>query len=314
MFVPRRYACKMSWEEGYTNDGKHGKMNGAACTRPLYVQDDFDRKKVSDLNFTKLLFAIGAVICLPLYGFLCITALDPQTGFFASGMLSTIFYAALFVVPVLMILFSRLQKRHLVFSISNSRVLSVLSFALGGVMIAGGVADAVTVAAALMGLSQDGTSMVVSVLVLSALQIVMALISGGVFLRLGVSYMRENISNRGSMTFIFPVVWALITCVEMFRDYPQIAGMPERTLYLLCLLAFTLFLMGQSRILSDVDVKKGVYWTNAFGFCTALFGLTMTVGEIVSYSMMTLPLFDAILTFVMALYCLSFSFNTAARR
>ena len=84
-------------------------------------------------------------------------------------------------------------------------------------------------------------------------------------------------------------------------------------LFTLCLLAFTLFLMGQSRILSDVDFKKGVCWINAFGFCAALFGLTMTVGEIVSYSTMTLPLFDAILTFVMSLYCLSFSFNTGSR-
>lgn len=35
------------------------------------------------MNLTKILFAIGAVICLPLYGFLCITSLDPQTGFLA---------------------------------------------------------------------------------------------------------------------------------------------------------------------------------------------------------------------------------------
>lgn len=266
------------------------------------------------MNLTKILFAIGAVICLPLYGFLCITALDPQTGFLAEGLPATLFYVALFVFPVLMILCSYLQKKRLTFSISNSRVLSVLSFALGGVMIAGAVVDVIGIVAAVVdSLSYQSGSLLLSVLLLSSLQILMALISGLVFLRLGISYLLENIANRGSMTFIFPVVWALITCVEMFRDYPQIAGMPERTLYLLCLLAFTLFLMGQSRILSDVDFKKGVCWINAFGFCAALFGLTMTVGEIVSYSTMTLPLFDAILTFVMSLYCLSFSFNTGSK-
>lgn len=198
------------------------------------------------------------MICLPLYGFLCITALDPQTGFLAEGLPATLFYVALFVFPVLMILCSYLQKKRLTFSISNSRVLSVLSFALGGVMIAGAVVDVIGIVAVVVdSLSYQSGSLLLSVLLLSSLQIVMALISGLVFLRLGISYLLENIANRGSMTFIFPVVWALITCVEMFRDYPQIAGMPERTLYLLCLLAFTLFLMGQSRILSDVDFKKG---------------------------------------------------------
>lgn len=286
----------------------------ASAAGRAFSIDNYSRKKVPNLNLTKILFAIGAVICLPLYGFLCITALDPQTGFLAEGLPATLFYVALFVFPVLMILCSYLQKKRLTFSISNSRVLSVLSFALGGVMIAGAVVDVIGIVAAVVdSLSYQSGSMLLSVLLLSSLQIVMALISGLVFLRLGISYLLENIANRGSMTFIFPVVWALITCVEMFRDYPQIAGMPERTLYLLCLLAFTLFLMGQSRILSDVDFKKGVCWINAFGFCAALFGLTMTVGEIVSYSTMTLPLFDAILTFVMSLYCLSFSFNTGSK-
>lgn len=109
---------------------------------------------------------------------------------------------------------------------------------------------------------------------------------------------------------MFPLVWALIACVEMFRDYPQIAGMPERTLYLLCLLSFTLFLMGQSRILSDVDFIKGVRWINAFGMCAALFGLTMTAGEIAAFSSMSLPVFDVLLAFILSLYCLAFSFNT----
>ena len=37
------------------------------------------------MNWTKLLFAISAVICLPLYGFLSITRFDAQTGFLTAG-------------------------------------------------------------------------------------------------------------------------------------------------------------------------------------------------------------------------------------
>lgn len=159
-------------------------------------------------------------------------------------------------------------------------------------------------------LSSAFSTVMSSTLIITALQIVMAALSGIVFLHLGICYFKENISNRGSLTFLFPLVWALIACVEMFRDYPQIAGMPERTLYLLCLLSFTLFLMGQSRILSDVDFIKGVRWINAFGMCAALFGLTMTAGEIAAFSSMSLPVFDVLLAFILSLYCLAFSFNT----
>ena len=135
------------------------------------------------MNLTKILFAIGAVICLPLYGFLCITALDPQTGFLAEGLPATLFYVALFVFPVLMILCSYLQKKRLTFSISNSRVLAVLAFALGGVMIAGAVVDVIGIVAAVVdSLSYQSGSLLLSVLLLSSLQILMALISGLVFL------------------------------------------------------------------------------------------------------------------------------------
>ncbi len=161
-------------------------------------------------------------------------------------------------------------------------------------------------------LAMSEVAVLPSGMLLSIIQIPMAALSGIVFLRLGIGYLRENITNRGSFTFVFPLIWALINCVEMFQQYPQIAGMPERTLYLLCLLSFTLFLMGQTRILSDVDFKKGVRWINAFGLCTALFGLTMTIGELVAFSSMSLPLFDAILAFSFSLYCLAFSFNTSS--
>lgn len=257
------------------------------------------------MNISKILFVIGAIVCLPLYGFLCITNLDPTTGFFSSSnLLTTVFYGVLIAVPVLIILLSTVIQKRFAFSISNSRMLGVLSLLMGALMIASGVIHLMNL------LSSAFSAVMFSTLIITALQIVMAALSGIVFLHLGICYFKENISNRGSLTFLFPLVWALIACVEMFRDYPQIAGMPERTLYLLCLLSFTLFLMGQSRILSDVDFIKGVRWINAFGMCAALFGLTMTAGEIAAFSSMSLPVFDVLLAFMLSLYCLAFSFNT----
>lgn len=266
------------------------------------------------MNWTKLLFAISAVICLPLYGFLSITRFDAQTGFLTAGTLTTVFYAALAVLAVLMLAGSFLQKKQLRFSIFNSRLLAVLAMVLGGVLVLCGVFDLLNIGYAILDSLDFLPAALLSGVLLSGAQAVMAVVSGIVFVRLGVSFLLERITNRSSITFIFPVIWALLACVEMFRDYPQIAGMPERTLYLLCLLCFTLFLMGHSRILGDVDFAKGTCWINAFGFCGALFGLTMTVGEVLCFSSMTLPLSDVLLVFALSLYCLAFSFNTYAER
>ena len=263
------------------------------------------------MNLAKVLFVIGAVICLPLYGFLSVTALDPVTGFLASeNVLTTVFYAALLIAPVLILLSALFLHKKPAFSITNSKILAILSAVLGVVMMLNGfVVLWQLIASVRATLASQYIFQLPAGALLSALHILTAVLGGLVFLRLAISYFQENIANRESKAFLFPLAWSLICCVELFRDYPQIAGMPERMLFLLCLLAFTLFLTGQSRILGDVDFEKGIRWVNGFGLCAALFGLTMTVGEIAAHSSITLPIFDAVLAFVLALYCLFFSVN-----
>ena len=263
------------------------------------------------MNLAKVLFVIGAVICLPLYGFLSVTALDPVTGFLASeNVLTTVFYAALLIAPVLILLSALFLHKKPAFSITNSKILAILSAVLGVVMMLNGfVVLWQLIASVRATLASQYIFQLPAGALLSALHILTAVLGGLVFLRLAISYFQENIANRESKAFLFPLAWSLICCVELFRDYPQIVGMPERMLFLLCLLAFTLFLTGQSRILGDVDFEKGIRWVNGFGLCAALFGLTMTVGEIAAHSSMTLPIFDAVLAFVLALYCLFFSVN-----
>ena len=102
------------------------------------------------MNWTKLLFAISAVICLPLYGFLSITRFDAQTGFLTAGTLTTVFYAALAVLAVLMLAGSFLQKKQLRFSIFNSRLLAVLAMVLGGVLVLCGVFDLLNIGYAIL--------------------------------------------------------------------------------------------------------------------------------------------------------------------
>ena len=154
------------------------------------------------MNWTKLLFAISAVICLPLYGFLSITRFDAQTGFLTAGTLTTVFYAALAVLAVLMLAGSFLQKKQLRFSIFNSRLLAVLAMVLGGVLVLCGVFDLLNIGYAILDSLDFLPAALLSGVLLSGAQAVMAVVSGIVFVRLGVSFLLEKIANRSSITFI----------------------------------------------------------------------------------------------------------------
>lgn len=265
------------------------------------------------MNVLKLLFIIGAVVCFPLYGFLSVTQLNLETGFFYPGSpLTYVLYGFLFAIPLLMIIISLIKKDKFDFTISNSKVLGIFAILIALLLTAKGVLGIVNIVGLLSTVSIF--DIVPSSLLLFFLQIPIILLSAFVFFKLGISYFKESISNRGSMTFIFPVIWALVTCVQIFQDYPQIAGMPERTLYLLFLLSFTLFLLGHTRIMGNVDVPKGIRWSAVFGFSAALFGLTMTVGEGAAFANMTLPLFDVALVAVLSLYCLFFVINTEIKK
>lgn len=263
------------------------------------------------MNFSKLLFLIASVLCIPLYVYEKLTNIDSVSGFFLNkGGLVTVFYAILVLALAGMVFYSlKLMKRYH-FSISNSKLLAVLSLGLGVAMIVSGASNMLslfddTSAAGGAAFTNSGA------LILASCVFLISLLSGGVFLRLSVSFFREDIKNRGSYTFLFPILWALINCVSLYTDYPQIAGMPDRVLYLLCLLSFTVFLVGQGRVLSDVNMDRGVRLLCGFGFVSALTGLVLVVGELSAIKNgLALPVFDLVLSFIISLYCLCFAVGT----
>ena len=262
------------------------------------------------MNSLKFVFLLGIVICLPLYGFLCVTALDPVTASFTvSNNLTLALYGAWIAVPLLLMLVAAIRKKRLSFSISNSKILGVFALGVGILMLASSFPHVMTLKA-----MYDNGVVPISSMIMAVAQVPVSVISSFVFIKLGISYFRENITNRGSASFVFPLIWALITCVEMFREYPQIAGMPERMLYLLFLLSFTLFQIGHSRILGYADVQKGIRWSACFGYTAALFGFCLTVGEGAAFRIMSLPLFDFALAFVLSCYCLFFAINTSIEK
>ena len=113
----------------------------------------------------------------PLYGFLSITRFDAQTGFLTAGTLTTVFYAALAVLAVLMLAGSFLQKKQLRFSIFNSRLLAVLAMVLGGVLVLCGVFDLLNIGYAILDSLHFLPAALLSGVLLSGAQAVMEMAS-----------------------------------------------------------------------------------------------------------------------------------------
>lgn len=269
------------------------------------------RERLCSLNRSKLIFLIGMVVCLPLRVWHKFSNIDSATGFYLNKDVTvTAYYGILSVSLIGILCFSLFLMRNKTFAISASRTLSVLSVAVGIAILASGGLQAWQFYQNYISVSGQAGLLVPTVLI--GILFFFSVFSGVVFLRLAIGYAKEDITNRGSYTFLIPILWALAYCVLMYTDYPQIADMPDRVLYLFCLLSFTVFLVGQGRILSDVNMDKGVCYVCGFGLTTALSGLLLIVGEAVSFTKgTTLPLFDLALAFCISVYALVFSWSTA---
>lgn len=259
------------------------------------------------MNGSKWIFIIGLVACLPFRIWHKATNIDPITGFFLEKDITvSIFYGILALSLVLIICFSLFLLRNKKFSISANRALSVLSLAVGISIIANGGLELYESYSKL-----DPLNTLVPSIIMGTLFFI-SLFAGIVFIRLCIGYAKEDITNRGSYTFLIPIIWGLAHCVVMYIDYPQIADMPDRVLYLICLLSFTVFLVGQGRIMSDVNMDKGVCYVSGFGMVAAFSGILMVTGEVSALLKgFTLPIFDLILACFISLYSLVFSWSTA---
>lgn len=264
------------------------------------------------LNFSKLFCLIGAVLCVPLFIFEKLTNIDPETGFFLEkGIPVYLFGGILTLVLAGIIIHSLWLSRDHSFAISNSRILGLFSLTLGIAMIADGALDLLPFLSSVQLGNAGAAANNVSAMILIGFKFLLALLSGFVFIRLAMGYFQENIKNRGSCAFLLPIIWALINCIQLYSEYPQIAGMADRVLLLVCLLTFTVFLVGQGRILSDVNMDRGVPFSSAFGLCAALSGLILVAGSIASFHKgLALPVYDLILCGVISAYCFSFVLNT----
>ena len=138
---------------------------------------DIKRKEVSALNISKILF-LSSALCLSAFIWIFVYHQSgPDHWIFSSGnLLTTVFYGVLIAVPVLIILLSTVIQEAFCFSISNSRMLGVLSPLMGALMIASGVIHLMNLL-----LVRFFSAVMFSTLIITALQIVMAALSGIVF-------------------------------------------------------------------------------------------------------------------------------------
>lgn len=244
------------------------------------------------MNWSKLLFCVGIVLCLPLRVFLVLKNVDPETGFYLSSGFTVSFYTTLLLAALVIIVgYGLFRMEPTGFTVKRPKLLSIISLLTGGMVLVHS-ADSfwkfiqeVLSWHDVIGYLMDSKFMALG----NLLFLFVGLGAAAAFFSLAIGYWGGNhLQKTGSL--LMPALWSMIYCGKQFISYPQIADMSDRVLWFLAISFFTLLLIGQARVIRGVNPQKGVRYITAFGYGAALTGITLGVSQIVTLQKIsTLP-------------------------
>lgn len=256
-------------------------------------------------NWSKLFCALGFVGCLALRVALIFTNLDPESGFYSPGSALPSCFTVLLLCCLILIVGYGLLKSRSRFQVRQPKLL-ILPAALCGLGIL-----AVSILCFRDYLGQlflwndplDELLDNIPMALLQGLQLLLGLIAGASQLSLALSGGR---AFRRTGILLCPALWGILYAIRQFMTYPQIADMPDRLLWLLTLLFFSLAMVGQARVLRQVDAAKGARYLNAYGYAAALCGLLLCLSQAVTLQRVSsLETYQWIFAGVLGLHCLS---------
>ncbi|MBQ9970435.1 MAG: hypothetical protein IJP15_08110 [Oscillospiraceae bacterium] len=257
------------------------------------------------MNWSKLFFGVGGIICLLLRVFLIFTNIDPTTGFYVHGGFVLSFYSTLLILSLLIIVgYGLFVMKPSAFRVNQPALLSFASAFCGTMILLNSGLGFIDFLSEIFRWS-DPMGYVTDNVLLVVLQLLRLLIG----LSAGASLISYAITGgnmlRRSGFLLTPAVWTMIYTVERFMAYPQIADMSDRVLWLLTLLFFTLTMIGQARIIRGVKAEKGVKYVCAYGFACAFSGLILGISQLVTMqNVSTLSTMEWVLTTSMGLHAL----------
>ncbi len=235
------------------------------------------------MNWSKFFFVLGGAFCLVLRIFMIFTNMDPETGFYLTNGFALSFYHTIFGLSIIgMIVYGLFFMKPRGFDVKKPKLLS-LTLALCGFMILYTCAMDFLGYLKQMFLWSNPVDLLMENLpnvLLELLILLIGLSAGASFLSYAIS---GNRTLRRSGLLITPSIWTMIYTLEQFMEYPQIADMSDRLLWLLTLLFFALTMIGQARIIRNVHPEKGVKYLCAYGYACALCGLILGVSQLVTF-------------------------------
>lgn len=262
------------------------------------------------MNWSKFFLAVGTVLCLPLYIYFRIFNIDPATGFFLQkGFLTVFYYTILTVCLAGAVVFGLWGKPVPAFAPQKKRLLAVPAVILGLLTVLEGF----SLAKNYLDFAFSFSSPVDAILfepfsfVLTLAQVLLAACGAFGFFACGIHFFWGSKTTANLFCLFASPVWMGVFTAKMFMEYPQIASFPDRALWFTCLVFFTLFLVGQSRIMSGLVPQKGCRYVTAFGTGCALTGTVLIAGTVLSFHFnSTLPLLHLLFVAAAAGYALLF--------
>lgn len=235
------------------------------------------------MNFSKLFFALGGIVCLALRIFLIFNNnINPATGFFAGGNFSVSFYNTfLALCLVIIVLYGLFKSNPTHFKVKNPLIFGISSALCGIVILAVSAREFLGVVQTIFSYVSPEIYIKDSLLyiVYEIFRLFLGIASAATFISFSIS---NNTFFRHSGLLLCPSIWTFLYALQQFKSYPQIADMSDRVLWFLTIGFFCLNMLGEARIFRSLNSKKGMKYVNAYGYSCALCGFVLLFSQLIT--------------------------------
>lgn len=231
-----------------------------------------------------IVFAVAAIIALPVRTLQFFTVLEGDTGFFNSADWSVYFlYAVLTLTILFSLILGIIKRKNLGYSLETVKrpgcgILSLVT-AIGVVMDAVNCISKVSNSEKdVFSYSYSGQLVVESESIIFIAEAVFAIISAVYFLALGIG-LSTGKSNGSNLRLISlaPVIWSVMRMIYRFTRTISYLRISDLTFEMVMLMFMILFFMAFAQVNSQVNGKSNEWKLAAYGLPAALLALVCFV-------------------------------------
>jgi hypothetical protein len=219
-----------------------------------------------------ILFAVLCAALCTLRALVSLWAVDPATGFYEGHAPLVFAQNALWAAEIAVFLLLSLLHKKDRWSFPG-RFLRGIPLAVAGAAFIG--CSSVMLIENLLRFTEGDSSVKLSGILLQVIGIAAGLVMAGASLRL----CRGRRNGSGILPAAFPALYMALAAVQSFLSYPTIASISDQQLEICTLSAGAFFFLAHARVLSGERGTAAVSYARGWGFCFALSGLSLCLGQ-----------------------------------